>query len=82
MLRFLLHYRGHRVDVVIARDRLQVMVLPALAPPIRVSYGGEVVELGGSASKEWTLPAYPEAAGPGGCSVEPPMGVAGGPLRT
>jgi alpha,alpha-trehalase len=54
-LRFLLHYRGHRVDVVIARDRLQVLVLPALAPPIRVGFDGEVVELGGGASKEWPL---------------------------
>jgi alpha,alpha-trehalase len=54
-LRFLLHYRGHRVDVVIARDRLQVLVLPALAPPIRVGFGSEVVELGGGASKEWPL---------------------------
>jgi alpha,alpha-trehalase len=55
-LRFLVHYRGHRVDVVIARDRLQVGVLPALAPPIRVGFDGEVVELGGGASKEWPLP--------------------------
>jgi alpha,alpha-trehalase len=54
-LRFLLHYRGHRVDVVIARDRLQVAVLPALAPPIRVGFDGEVVELAGGASKEWPL---------------------------
>jgi trehalose/maltose hydrolase-like predicted phosphorylase len=55
-LRFLLHYRGHRVDVVVARDRLQVAVLPALAPPIRVGFDGEVVELGGGGSKEWPLP--------------------------
>jgi alpha,alpha-trehalase len=80
MLRFLLHYRGHRVDVVIARDRLQVMVLPALAPPIQVGYGGEVVLLGGGASKEWTLPAHREATGPGAPAVEPPIGVARGPL--
>ena len=55
-LRFLLHYRGHRVDIVVARDRLQVGVLPALAPPIRVGFDGEVVELGGGTSKEWSLP--------------------------
>jgi alpha,alpha-trehalase len=55
-LRFLIHYRGHRVDIVIARDRLQVGVLPALTPPIRVGFDGEVVELGGGASKEWPLP--------------------------
>ncbi len=54
-LRFLIHYRGHRVDIDIDRDRLQVVVLPALAPPIRVGFGGEVVELGGGASKEWPL---------------------------
>ena len=50
-----LPYRGHRVDIVIARDRLQVGVLPALAPPIRVGFDGEVVELGGSTSR-WSLP--------------------------
>jgi hypothetical protein len=31
-------------------------VLPALAPPILVGFHGEVVELGGGASKEWSLP--------------------------
>jgi alpha,alpha-trehalase len=80
-LRFLLHYRGHRVDVVIARDHLQVMVLPALAPPIRVGYRGEVVELGGGDSEEWILSSRPEAAGPGG-PLDPLTGVAGGPLRS
>jgi alpha,alpha-trehalase len=55
-LGFLFHYRGHRVDVAIASDRLRVLVLPALAPPIRVGFDGEVVELGGGASKEWELP--------------------------
>jgi alpha,alpha-trehalase len=54
-LRFLIHYRGHRVDIVIARDRLQVSVLHALASPIRVGFDGDVVELGGGATKEWPL---------------------------
>jgi alpha,alpha-trehalase len=54
-LRFMIHYRGHRVDIVIARDRLQVSVLPALAPPIRVGFDGDVVDLGGGATKEWPL---------------------------
>jgi alpha,alpha-trehalase len=54
-LRFLIHYRGHRVDIVIERDRLQVTVLHALAPPIRVGFDEEVVELGGGASKQWPL---------------------------
>jgi trehalose/maltose hydrolase-like predicted phosphorylase len=54
-LRFLVHYRGHRVDIAIERDHLQVGVLPALAPPIRVGFDGEVVELGGGSSKEWPL---------------------------
>jgi hypothetical protein len=31
-------------------------VLPALAPPIRVGFDGEVVEMGGGAFKEWPLP--------------------------
>jgi trehalose/maltose hydrolase-like predicted phosphorylase len=55
-LRFLIHYRGHRVDIDITRHRLQVGVLPALAPPIQIGFGREVVELGGGASKEWPLP--------------------------
>jgi trehalose/maltose hydrolase-like predicted phosphorylase len=54
-LRFLIHYRGHRVDIVIERDRLHVGVLHALTPPIRVGFDGEVVELGGGAAKEWQL---------------------------
>jgi alpha,alpha-trehalase len=55
-LRFLLHYRGHRVDIVITRDHLRVQVRSALAPPIRVGFDGEVVELSGGTSKEWPLP--------------------------
>ena len=55
-LRSQVHYRGHRVELVIARDRLKVAVLPALAPPIRVGFDGEVVEMGGGAVKEWPLP--------------------------
>ena len=55
-LRSQVHYRGHRVELVIARDRLEVAVLPALAPPIRVGFDGEVVELGSGALKEWSLP--------------------------
>jgi alpha,alpha-trehalase len=54
-LRFLIHYRGHRVAVDIAHDRLQVDVLAALAPPLRIGFGGEVIELGGGSSKEWPL---------------------------
>jgi alpha,alpha-trehalase len=65
-LGFLLHYRGHRVDIAIARDRLRVGVLPALAAPIRVGFGGEVVELSGGASKEWPLPPTPVPPGSGG----------------
>jgi alpha,alpha-trehalase len=55
-LRSQVHYRGHRVELVIARDRLEVAVLPALAPPIRVGFDGEVVEMGGGTYKEWPLP--------------------------
>jgi alpha,alpha-trehalase len=54
-LRFLIHYRGHRVDIDITRSRLRVVVLPALAPPVRIGFGGEVVELRGGAVKEWPL---------------------------
>jgi trehalose/maltose hydrolase-like predicted phosphorylase len=65
-LRFLIHYRGHRVDIDITRRRLRVGVLPALAPPIRIGFGGEVVELGGGASKEWPLtPVGPPTPRPG-----------------
>jgi alpha,alpha-trehalase len=56
-LTFQVHYRGHRVEVDVFHDHLHVDVLPALAPPIRVGFGGEVVELTGGDAKEWPLPS-------------------------
>jgi trehalose/maltose hydrolase-like predicted phosphorylase len=54
-LRFRIHYRGHRIDIQTTHDRLFVGVLPALAAPIRVGFDGEVVQLDGGATKEWSL---------------------------
>jgi alpha,alpha-trehalase len=54
-LGFRVHYRGHRVDVSIDRERLRVNVLPALTPAISVGYGDDVVAMSGGDSKEWVL---------------------------
>ena len=44
-LRFSIHYRGHRVDVAFAQDRLTVSSRPGPARPITVLVGAESVEL-------------------------------------
>jgi alpha,alpha-trehalase len=54
-LHFRVHYRGHRVDLSITDEVVRVGVLPALTPPIRVGFDGEVVELAGGSAKEWPL---------------------------
>jgi alpha,alpha-trehalase len=59
VLEFQIHYRGHRIAIRLTRTLARVSVVPALAPPIRVGFGGEVVELGGGATKEWSLAPTP-----------------------
>jgi trehalose/maltose hydrolase-like predicted phosphorylase len=49
-LRFSVHYRGHRVELMFAEDRVEASSRPGPAPPITVLVGYESVELpcGGS----------------------------------
>jgi alpha,alpha-trehalase len=54
-LHFRVHYRGHRVDIRIGEERVRVGVLPALAPPIRIGFDGEIAEFAGGSAREWPL---------------------------
>jgi trehalose/maltose hydrolase-like predicted phosphorylase/beta-phosphoglucomutase-like phosphatase (HAD superfamily) len=44
-LRFSVHYRGHRIDVALSADHIQVSSPPGDAPPIRVLVRDQEVEL-------------------------------------
>jgi len=44
-LRFSIHYRGHRVEIILTQDRLSVSSRPGLAAPIKVFALGETREL-------------------------------------
>jgi len=44
-LKFSVHYRGHRVDVALAVDHMEVKSRPGGAPPIKVFVQGETIEL-------------------------------------
>jgi trehalose/maltose hydrolase-like predicted phosphorylase len=50
-----LRYRGHRLQVIVTRDRLVVHSRPGISPPIRLGLRGEVVEMGQGDTKEVTL---------------------------
>jgi trehalose/maltose hydrolase-like predicted phosphorylase/beta-phosphoglucomutase-like phosphatase (HAD superfamily) len=58
-VRFSVHYRGHRVDVALAEDRLEVSSRPGRAQPIRVLVRGQTVELVPGARHEFTLEQQP-----------------------
>jgi trehalose/maltose hydrolase-like predicted phosphorylase/beta-phosphoglucomutase-like phosphatase (HAD superfamily) len=44
-LRFSIHYRGHRIDVALTRDHMEIGSRPGMLQPIMVSVRGESVEL-------------------------------------
>ena len=44
-LRMPLHYRGHRIDLTVTSDELQVTALPGVPGPVCVGLRGEVVEM-------------------------------------
>jgi len=44
-LRMPLHYRGHRIDLTVTADELQVRVLPGVPGRVRVGVRGEVLEM-------------------------------------
>jgi trehalose/maltose hydrolase-like predicted phosphorylase/beta-phosphoglucomutase-like phosphatase (HAD superfamily) len=58
-VRFSVHYRGHRVDVTLAEDRLQVGSRPGRAQPIKVLVRDQTVELAPGAQHEFSLEQRP-----------------------
>jgi trehalose/maltose hydrolase-like predicted phosphorylase len=69
-LRFSVHYRGHRIDVTLAEDRMGVSSRPGGATPIKVLVRDRMVELVPGASHEFPLKRRsvpdPATAGLGG----------------
>src|SRR5215207_6716239 len=58
-LKFSVHYRGHRVDVTLDEDRLEVGSRPGGAPPITVLVRDQTVELAPGARHEFPLERRP-----------------------
>jgi trehalose/maltose hydrolase-like predicted phosphorylase/beta-phosphoglucomutase-like phosphatase (HAD superfamily) len=54
-LRFSVHYRGHRIDVDLAEDRLRLSSRPGGAQPIQVLVDGQTVELAPGQDREVPL---------------------------
>jgi trehalose/maltose hydrolase-like predicted phosphorylase/beta-phosphoglucomutase-like phosphatase (HAD superfamily) len=54
-LRFSVHYRGHRIDVTLAEDRLDVRSRPCGAQPIKVLVHHQTIELSAGARHEFSL---------------------------
>jgi trehalose/maltose hydrolase-like predicted phosphorylase/beta-phosphoglucomutase-like phosphatase (HAD superfamily) len=58
-VRFSVHYRGHRLDVTLTEDRLEVGSRPGRARPIKVLVGDQTAELGPGAEREFSLERRP-----------------------
>jgi trehalose/maltose hydrolase-like predicted phosphorylase/beta-phosphoglucomutase-like phosphatase (HAD superfamily) len=58
-VRFSVHYRGHRVDVELAEDRLLVRARPGPAQPIKILVRDQTVELAPGAEHEFSLERRP-----------------------
>jgi alpha,alpha-trehalase len=58
-LRFSVHYRGHRIDVVLAQDRMEVRSRPGGATPINVLVHDETIALSPGARYEFSLEHRP-----------------------
>ena len=54
-LRFSIHYRGHRVEIILTKDRLSVSSRPGPAPPIKVFALGQTRELAPGMRAEFQL---------------------------
>jgi trehalose/maltose hydrolase-like predicted phosphorylase len=54
-LRFSVHYRGHRIELVFSEDRLEVTARPGPAAPITVLVGEQSVELHPGARHTFSL---------------------------
>ncbi len=58
-LRFSVHYRGHRVDVALAQDHMEVSSRPGGAQPIKLLVRDETIELSPGAQHEFSLEHRP-----------------------
>jgi trehalose/maltose hydrolase-like predicted phosphorylase/beta-phosphoglucomutase-like phosphatase (HAD superfamily) len=58
-LRFSVHYRGHRVEVLVAEDHMSVGCRPGDASPIKIRVRGETRELAPGAEMEFRLEPRP-----------------------
>ena len=58
-LRFSVHYRGHRVDVALAHDHMDISARPDGAEPIKLLVRDQTVELGPGAHHEFSLRQRP-----------------------
>jgi len=58
-LKFSVHYRGHRIDVALAEDHMEVSARPGSAQPIQVVVHDEAVELSPGAQHEFPLEHRP-----------------------
>jgi trehalose/maltose hydrolase-like predicted phosphorylase len=54
-LKFSVDYRGHRIDVTLAEDRIRLSSRPSEAQPIQVLVHDEMVELGPGEEREVSL---------------------------
>ena len=54
-LKFSVHYRGHRIDVTLAEDRMKVSSRPGPAQPVTVLVGDQAVQLTPGARHEFSL---------------------------
>ena len=62
-LRFSVHYRGHRIELVFSEDRLEVTSRPGPATPITVSVREQTVELHPGARHTFSLDSGRDATG-------------------
>jgi trehalose/maltose hydrolase-like predicted phosphorylase len=53
--RFLVRYRGQRIEVSVAHDRLWLSVHPCVAAPVRVTVAGTPVTVAGGETREVAL---------------------------
>jgi trehalose/maltose hydrolase-like predicted phosphorylase len=54
-LNFSVHYRGHRIDVELAEDRLRLYSRPGAAQPIQILVHDQTIELGPGQEREIPL---------------------------
>jgi alpha,alpha-trehalase len=58
-LRFSVHYRGHRIEVMLAEDHMRLSSRPGAARPIKILVRDEFVELEPGAQTEFRLEHRP-----------------------